>query len=53
MAKGTLLMLCGDQSGKEIQKRGDICICICITDSLCGTAENNTTKASIRQKNFF
>ena len=23
-------MLCGDLNGKEIQKRGAICICICI-----------------------
>ena len=26
--------------GREIQERGDICICV--TDSLCGTAETNT-----------
>ena len=34
-------MLCGDLNGKEIQKRGDICIHI--ADSLCCTAETNTT----------
>ena len=34
-------MLCGDLNGKEILKSGDICICI--ADSLCGTAETNTT----------
>ena len=31
-------VLCGDLNGKEIQKRGDICIHI--TDSLCCTARN-------------
>ena len=34
-------MLCGDLNGKEIQKRGDICIRI--ADSLCCTVETNTT----------
>ena len=34
-------MLCGDLNGKEIQKRGDICICI--ADSLCCTVETNMT----------
>ena len=34
-------VLCGDLNGKEIQKRGDICICI--ADSLCCTVETNTT----------
>ena len=34
-------VLCGDLNGKEIQKRGDVCIQI--ADSLCCTAENNTT----------
>ena len=34
-------MLCGDQNGKEIPKREDICIHI--ADSLCCTAETNTT----------
>ena len=33
-------MLCGDLSGKEIQGRGDICICV--ADSLCYKAETNT-----------
>ena len=32
-------MLYGDLNGKEIQKRGDICIHM--TGSLCCTAENN------------
>ena len=32
-------MLCDDLNGKEIQKRGDICICI--ADSLCCTVETN------------
>ena len=40
IAQGTLLMLCGDLNGKEIQKRGDIGIYI--ADSLCCTAETNT-----------
>ena len=39
-AQGTLLMLCGDINGKEIQKGGDICIHI--ADSLCCTVEGNT-----------
>ena len=34
-------MLCGDLNGKEIQKRGDICICT--ADSLHCTIETNTT----------
>ena len=34
-------MLCGDLNREEIQKRGDICIRI--ADSLCCTAETNTT----------
>ena len=33
-------MLRGDLGRKEIQKRGDICICI--DDSYCCTAETNT-----------
>ena len=33
-------VLCGDLTGKEIQKRGDICICI--ADSLFCTIETNT-----------
>ena len=37
-------MLCGDLNGKEIHKRGDICIRI--ADSLCCTAETNTTLLS-------
>ena len=35
------LVLCGDLDRKEIQKRGDVCMCI--ADSLCCTVENNTT----------
>ena len=37
-------MLCGDVNGKEIKKRGDICVCI--ADSLCCTVETNTTMQS-------
>ena len=37
-------MLCGDQNGEEIQKRGDMCVCG--GDSLCCTAETNTTLES-------
>ena len=29
--------------GKRIKKRVDICICVCITDSLFCTPETNTT----------
>ena len=39
MAQELYLMLCGDINGKEIQKRGDICIHV--ADSLCCTAETN------------
>ena len=39
IALGTLLNALGDLSGKEIQKRGDICIHI--ADSLCCTVETN------------
>ena len=35
------LMHCGVISGREIQKGGDICICM--ADSLCCTVEINTT----------
>ena len=42
--QGTQLMPCGDLNGKKIQKRGDMCICI--EDSLCCTAETNTTLPS-------
>ena len=34
-------MLCGDLAGKEIQGGGDICLYV--ADSICGTAETNTT----------
>ena len=33
-------MLCGELNGKEIQKRGDICIHV--PDSFCCTVETNT-----------
>ena len=40
-------VLCGDLNRKEIQKRGDVyicvCVCVCIADSLCYTVETNTT----------
>ena len=36
-------VLCGDLNKKEIQKRGDILICICMADSLCCTVDTNTT----------
>ena len=39
IAQGTYSMLCGDLNGKEIPKKGDICIPI--ADSLCCTAETN------------
>ena len=32
---------CGKLNGKAVQGRGDICICL--ADSLCSTAETNTT----------
>ena len=35
------MVLCGDLNGKEIQKRGDIYICI--ADSFGCTVETNTT----------
>ena len=41
-------MLCGDLNGKEVQKRGDICIHI--ADSHCYTAElTQHCKATIHQ----
>ena len=43
-AQGTLLSACGDVNRKEIQKRWDICTCI--DDSLCFTAETDTTTLS-------
>ena len=33
-------MLCDDLNGKEIQKGGDICLCV--VDLLCCTAATNT-----------
>ena len=35
-------MHCGDLNGKEIQKRGDTGINICMADSFCCTVETNT-----------
>ena len=43
-------VLCGDLNRKEIQKRGDICICI--ADSLCCTVENNIIKQLYSNKNL-
>ena len=37
-------MLCGDLNGKEIQRRGETCTCT--ADSLCWTAETNTTESN-------
>ena len=38
-------MLCGNQNGKEIHKRGHTCVCVYKVDSLCCTAEpNNAVK---------
>ena len=34
------LMNCGNLNGKEVQKGGDICICM--ADSFCCTVEANT-----------
>ena len=41
ITQGTLLNARGDLKGKEIQKRGEVCIHI--SESLCCTAETNTT----------
>ena len=41
MARELYSVLCGNPNGKEILKRG--AICICIADLLCCTAETNTT----------
>ena len=41
IAQRTLSVLCGNLNGKEIQGRGGICIHV--ADSLCCTAETNTT----------
>ena len=30
IAQGTLLRALCDLNGKEIQKRGDICVCVCV-----------------------
>ena len=48
--QGTLLDALGDLNGKEIQKRGDICIHI--ANSLCCLAENNNIK-QLYSNNFF
>ena len=45
-------MLCGDLNGKEIWKRGDLCIHT--ADSLCCTVESNITLlSSYTLINFF
>ena len=44
IAQETLLGLCGDLHGKEIQKRGDICTVM--ADSFCCAVETNTTLES-------
>ena len=38
---GAIAFSGGDLNGKEIRKRANICICV--ADSLCCTAETNTT----------
>ena len=47
IAQGTYSMLCGDLNGKEIPKKGDICIPI--ADSLCCTPEAQHCKLTISQ----
>ena len=41
LAQGTHLVLCGNLNGREVQKAGDICMCM--ADSFCCAAEANTT----------
>ena len=41
IAQELYTVLCGDLNGKEIQKRGGICVHI--ADSLCCTVETNRT----------
>ena len=41
IAQELYAVLCGDLNGKEIQKRGGICVHI--ADSLCCTVETNRT----------
>ena len=43
-------MLCGDLNGKEIQKRGDMCIRV--ADSVCCTVEDNIVKQLYTNKIF-
>lgn len=33
-ARGTLLSALGDLNGQGIQKRGDMCLCTCVAESL-------------------
>ena len=51
IALGTLLNALGDLSGKEIQKRGDICIHI--ADSLCCTVETNDIVKQLYSNKIF
>ena len=44
-------MLCGDLNGKEIQKRGDICVHI--ADSLCSTVETNNITEQLHSNKIF
>ena len=41
-------MFYGDLNGKEVQKRGDICICM--ANSLCYTVEASTVKQPYSDK---
>ena len=41
IAQGTHLVHCGNLNGREVQKGGDICMCM--ADSLCCAVEANTT----------
>ena len=46
-------VFCGDPNGKEIQKRGDVYVCVNIADVLSSVAETNTChKATIGSVQF-
>ena len=35
------LVLCDDLGGEEGRRGGGVCVCVCVSDSLCYIAESN------------
>ena len=43
-------MLCGEPNGKKIQKRGDICICIAVQQTLAQHCKATTPREKKKKK---